>query len=137
MNGITYRGGYKYQLRYDYAVDTGIRPEKIIKTEYLLLTSEGGLTIRRGYAWDGPSGPTLDSANFMRGSLVHDAFYQLMREGHLDKKTSRKKVDLLLYRMCRDDGMCWLRAQWVYIGVHYFADLAANPSANKPLLQAP
>jgi hypothetical protein len=44
----------------------------------------------KGYAWNGPSGPTLDTRNFMRGSLVHDALYQLMREGRMDNGLRRQ-----------------------------------------------
>jgi len=29
----------------------------------------------------------------MRGSLVHDALYQLMRDGHLDRATHREAAD--------------------------------------------
>ena len=72
------------------------------------------MSIKKGYAWDGPSGPTIDSFNFMRGSLVHDALYQLMRNDLLDRKIHKVPADKLLQKMCLEDGMSRLRAWTVY-----------------------
>lgn len=136
MNCITYKDGYKYQLSHDYSVWTGIVPAKPVKTTYIDLDMAGVISISKGYAWDGPSGPAIDTKNFMRGSLVHDAFYQLMREGHVDH-SQRDDVDHLLKTICLEDGMSHLRAWWVYRGVKWFADPAALPSARKPDQYAP
>ena len=76
MNCILYNGGYKYQLKETSTIAIDISPETPIDTEYITLDSQGNLTIKKGYAWDGPSGPTIDTLTFMRGSLVHDALYQ-------------------------------------------------------------
>ena len=51
-------------------------------------------------AGDGPSGPAIDTKNFMRASLVHDALYQLMRLGTLDK-SRRQYADRLLQTIRR------------------------------------
>lgn len=137
MNQIRYRSGYKYQLKEDYADSIGITPVTPITTDFIDLDEDGNLIVRGGYAWDGPSGPTYDSTNFMRGSLVHDALYQLMREEHLDYKVYRVQADKLLAKQCREDGMSAIRAWTVYQGVHFFADPAAAPAAKKPTLKAP
>ena len=137
MKGIRYRKGYKYQLTEDYTVNVGISPEAAIDTDYIDLATEGNLTIRKGYAWDGPSGPTIDTTNFMRGSVVHDALYQLMREGLLDHTVYRTIADRVLVDCCREDGMSSIRARTVYLGVYYFADTAANPTSRKFTLKAP
>ncbi|MFM2120146.1 MAG: hypothetical protein RL722_1614 [Pseudomonadota bacterium] len=134
---ITYNGGYKYQLREDFVVDIPLQQVRDIRTDYIELTPQGRLTIRKGYAWDGPSGPTIDTRNFMRGSLVHDALYQLMRERHLNLDQHRQPADRILELMCREDGMWWLRAWWVYLGVHYFGRPAADPSDKRPPTVAP
>ena len=73
----------------------------------------------------------------MRGSLIHDALYQLMREKHLDHRTYRPVADKILQRLCREDGMSRLRAWWVYQGVRLFADPASEPSSDKPVTLAP
>jgi hypothetical protein len=137
MECIAYKSGYKYQLKESYSVQIDIRPDAAIDAEYLALTTEGVLTVKKGYAWDGPSGPTVDTLNFMRGSLVHDALYQLMRERLLDGIRYRKTADRLLQAMCREDGMSALRAWGVYQGVRFGGGYSADPASNKPLTRAP
>jgi len=137
MECIAYKAGYKYQLKEDYESPIDIRQDVNVVTQFIELTPDGVLTIRKGYAWDGPSGPTFDTLNFMRGSLVHDALYQLMRERHLDEDTYRNKADRLLQKICREDGMSMIRAWWVYEGVHLFGKPSADPSRDKPFTRAP
>ena len=121
---------YKYQLMDDYTIQTDIKPVKEIEpklAKFLSLSSDGVLTIRKFYAWDGPSGPTIDTRDFMRGSLVHDALYQLMRRGVLDYKVHRKRADEILKEICLEDGMCSFRAWYVYQALHLFAERSARP----------
>lgn len=138
MKCIVYNGGYKYQLKETCSIaDTGIMPPEAIETEYIGLDPAGTLTISAGYAWDGPSGPTVDTRNFMRGSLAHDALYQLMREKLLDHEQYREPADRLLQRLCREDGMWAPRAWWVYQGVRLFGDHSADPATRRPPMYAP
>jgi hypothetical protein len=90
-------------------------------TEYFLL-SKGFLYIYPHYAWDGPSGPTVDTKTFMRGSLVHDAICQLCEQGLIDKKY-RKVGDELLRKICLEDGMSKFRAWYVYNAVRMYSKL--------------
>lgn len=133
---IYYRAGFKYQLFKDYTCATGILPSREIDSRFIRLGRDGVIEIRAGYAWDGPSGPTVDTKNFMRGSLVHDALYQLMREGALGVE-HRDRADRLLQQMCRDDGMSRARAWWVYYGVEFGGGPAADPNNDKAVLTAP
>lgn len=130
--------GYKYQLTADTGCDTVLRCGDAVGNDFVHLTGEGRLTIRRGYAWDGPSGPTLDTRSFMRGSLVHDALYQLMREGLLDG-TFREPADRLLQKLCLDDGMPAWRAAYVYRMVRWFGGRSAAPrtDAGPPVICVP
>ena len=137
MECISYKDDYKYQLKADYVSDIGIIPERPVDMGYVALSEGGKITIRNGYAWDGPSGPTIDTLNFMRGSLVHDALYQLMRERKLDADAYKDYADRILQRMCRDDGMSSLRAWGVYQAVRFFGRPATNPTNVKPLMKAP
>lgn len=134
---ISYKSGYKYQLQEAYEVRIPILPEENIVTEYVKLDQEGLLNIKNGYAWDGPSGPTIDTLDFMRGSLVHDALYQLMRNDKLDRERYRKPADALLRQMCREDGMNWVRAWCVYSGLRVFGDKAAHHNNKKKIHTAP
>lgn len=123
--------GYKYQLMDDYVIQIDIRPERDIDFNFVSLSSGGLLTIRKVYAWDGPSGPSIDTKNFMRGSLVHDALYQLMRLSALDYRVHRQRADELLREICLADGMFSFRAWYVYQAVHWFAEGGARPR-NEP-----
>lgn len=133
---IRYRSGYKYQLVEEYRVTVNVLPETDLVTDYIDLGKDGQLTIKKGYAWDGPSGPTIDSNNFMRGSLVHDALYQLIRHEFLQTRW-KDTADRELQRMCREDGMSAIRAWWVYRGVKWFGKPAVMPESRKPVLSAP
>jgi hypothetical protein len=134
---VRYKGGYKYQLHESYKTTIRIMPSEDIETDYIALDQRGLLVLRKGYAWDGPSGPTIDTRNFIRGSLVHDALYQLMRMKHLSDELHRKDADKELRRMCIEDGMSSIRAFWVYESVRQFGGSAASADNVKPVLVAP
>ena len=137
MKCISYKSGYKYQIKSDYIDIIDFKPDKPISTEYIALALDGTIKLKNGYAWDGPSGPTIDTLNFMRGSLIHDALYQLMRERYLDKEQYREPADRLLHSICKEDGMSSLRAWVVYQGVRFGGDPSADPSSDKPVIRAP
>ena len=134
---IIYKGGYKYQLFEEYDVAINIKPKKDIIHPYFDLYKDGVLRVKKGYAWDGPSGPTFDTKNFMRGSLVHDVLYQLLRENLLEIENGRNKADLIIKKLCIEDGMSKLRAQIVYLGLKWFGKSAASEKGIRPILTAP
>jgi len=133
---IGYTKGYKYQSSYDYRCKTEIRAPQRLETKFIELRPDGWLFIKAGYAWDGPSGPTIDTKNFMRGSKEHDAFYQLMRLNLLSPKW-RKAADKRLYNICRADGMSRFRAWYVLYCVRKGAGYAADPKNRKKIIYAP
>ena len=141
MAKITYRNlkQYKYQLMDDYTIQIDIKPDHDLDFRFLSLSKEGLLVIRKSYAWDGPSGPTVDTSNFMRGSLVHDALYQLMRLSALDTKIHRLRADEILREICLEDGMSAFRAWYVFQAVQVFGAKAAapRPEPEVKLLVAP
>lgn len=121
--------GYKYELAADYELDlpelacaaSVIVSHRLFRLDF---TSTPRLTIRAGYCWDGPSGPAIDTKNFLRGSLVHDVLYQAMRLGYIPQ-TFRAAADNILARLCREDGMSGIRANWVRWAVRSFAARAS------------
>ena len=119
---IKYKCGYKYQLVDTAKFKTDIFPKNLIESDYIQLDVNGNLLIRAGYAWDGPSGPTFDTKSFMRGSLAHDALYQLIRENLLTVHDCRELADKELRKICIEDGMWRVRAWWVYRAVRMFAE---------------
>jgi len=70
---------FKYEVLRDYRVQLSFAPKETIISLYYVFTTDGILLIRRGYRWDGASGPTLDTISTMRASAVHDAIYQMIR----------------------------------------------------------
>lgn len=113
-----------------------ICPAEPVETDFIDLDVSGLLTMKKGYAWDGPSGPTIDTKTFMRGSLVHDALYQLLRNGHLPPGC-REDADQELHRICREDGMSSIRAWVVLQAVRKGAGFSASPGAKKKIHSAP
>ncbi len=110
---IEYVRGYKYQLKEtrrflipslsDYAGYEGT---------FIEIQEGGLLVIKAGYAWDGASGPTMDTKTSMRGSLVHDPLYELMRIGILPQ-SFRAVADEALKQVCVLDKMWkWRASLW-------------------------
>lgn len=124
---MQYQAGYKYRLCADEVFpDTGVLPDTDIDTQFIRLDVLGNLLVRAGYAWDGPSGPTLDTPDSMTASLAHDALYQLFREHRLDPAVWRDDADRLLRTLCLKNGMSHARAEVWYIGVRLGAADAAR-----------
>ena len=121
---MKYRKGYKYQVVVD--DESLVLPDNIVfssamyddylRVVYSMEEGKWELTVKSGYAWDGPSGPALDTKNFILPSLIHDALYQLMRRKMLHRDY-RKAVDKLLVDMCKVENMSWFRRQYVYAAV--------------------
>lgn len=114
------RRAYPYETLRDHVFRVRVFPQENVCVDggWVSLTPDGWLAVRAGYQWDGPSGPTFDTADFMRGSLVHDALYQLMRSGLLEPSW-RKQADKEIYRCCREDGMALFRRTYVYLALRW------------------
>ena len=138
MRHIMYKKGYKYQLHEEYAFrfDRGsfLKECKAMFITYDYERCE--LVAMPGYAWDGPSGPTLDTKTTMRGSLVHDIIYQLIRLEILPFGFWRN-ADRILDEILREDGMCRFR-RWYWIKcLQLRRGNAAKPRNRKKIHRAP
>lgn len=118
------RRKYKYILYEDYSYDTMIKVSKFYQSQFLDIDTVGHLLIKAGYSWDGATG-FPDLITIMRGSLVHDALYQLMREGVL-LPSDRDAADRIIEKICIDAGMSKWLAGKVYKAVMSFGENAAN-----------
>jgi hypothetical protein len=134
-NQLEWTEGYKYRTNKTYWCFTNIRPYAEIQLGRITLTVEGLMIIDRHYSWDGPSGPTIDTKNFMPGSVVHDAGYELLRCPNklLDRMCDiirdgvtiyaatheqvREEFDRLLQEIILADGMWQFRANYVFAAV--------------------
>lgn len=114
-----------YELLKKYSIVINILPPHDINYGFMSLSQHGVLNFGIGFRWDGASGPAIDTQSFMRASMIHDALYFLLRVGDLPI-SYRKDIDLLLYQICRDDGMSILRALYVYYAVRLFGRYAVQ-----------
>ena len=118
-----------------------------------LLLPHGLLKVFPGYAWDGPSGPTIDTKAVMRGSAGHDPIYQMMSEGKLPL-SCRKAADILLKRTIiessdkliadmdawkRPAAKAWaaIRSRYYYRAVRTFAGRCAATPYDDKIYEAP
>ena len=129
---IKYREGYKYQLVDPYIYQTDIFGLNL-KNDYVTLAPDGTLYIYGGYAWDGASGPTVDTKDSMRASLVHDALYALTSEYPDSLLKWRGYVDSLLENICVEDGMSAARAWAWRKAVTLFGERAATQSSQSQI----
>lgn len=135
---LHYRAGYKYVVDatwireardfIGHAAQIRDRNGRILAQ----LDSDGFITVLPGYAWDGPSGPTIDTPSTLRASLAHDVLYQMMRERHLDASL-RPEADDLLERMLVEDGCNRVRAKLWRWAVGRFSAKFAEPQPAKVL----
>ena len=134
---IRYRGDYKYQLASEYRIKIKIMPAEDIVTDFIDLDATGELKVKNAYAWDGPSGPVIDTKENLRASLVHDALYQLMRLEKLNSRNHRKTADRIFRNICKRDGVSSFRANIYYKALRKFGKPAASPENKKKIHRAP
>ncbi len=134
---IKYRSGYKHQLDKDYHIETSIKPEADVDIQFIALDTEGNLTVKSGYAWDGVSGPVKDTHHNLRASLVHDALYQLIRKRKLTRKQHKDKADKLFRKLCKQDGVSAAMAGIYYYALKKLGNPATDPKNAKEVKTAP
>jgi hypothetical protein len=136
--------GYKYVVANQYR---GAVPELLgidVEHQWFQIRS-GEMLVWPGYAWNGASGPTLDTSATIKASLVHDVGYQAIRAGLMDPE-HRADVDAALYRILRRAQHSWAAGRPTATGraaaafwtetraLYYFAAVRAfGRSSTKPL----
>ena len=113
------RLNWKYRVTDEFFYPMDMPIDTPVNVNNWMILSPHGLTADCGYAWDGPSGPTIDTADSMRASLVHDMLYQLIRMGHLTRKC-RRRADREFRRILKADGMNFVRRWAWYFSVRLF-----------------
>lgn len=134
------KGNFKYQVKefpnYQIQLQYVRVPTPRRCNGFIALTPEGLLTIKKGYAWDGASGPTFDTKSTIIASLVHDALYQLKRNGQLDD-VPRTTLDDEMDYILKDDGTWWWRRiSWIW-ALKHFAERAASKLKKRKVFIAP
>ncbi|RUM42953.1 MAG: hypothetical protein DSY80_06400 [Desulfocapsa sp.] len=133
---IHYKSGYKHQLAVTYEIQTEIYPTEHAEIrDFILLRPDGLLTVLKNYAWDGATA-IIDTRYNLRASLVHDALYQLMREGVLSGEY-REAADKLFRQLCVEDGVFPVIASGYYWALRQFGAAAIKADNARKMKHAP
>lgn len=133
---LAYSSGYKYQAAEKLSVFIpALKSFGACKIKFVRL-KHGLLEILPGFAWDGASGPTIDTKSSMRGGCVHDALYRFIRRELLPPEV-KSIADELLHDICVMDEMWHWRADSWYLAVDRLADSAADPKNRVKIKRAP
>lgn len=127
---LKYGAGYKYQVYEDCWLKTNIVGYRV-SHKFFELYEDGMLLVRAGYAWDGASGPTIDTKSSMRSSLGHDVFYQMLREGLLPHDPCFHLANEFLRDQSIEDGMWHWRADMWFDAVEDFGNANAAVQPDK------
>ena len=133
---MKFRKGYKYQLAEDELFRVSFHPDRDIVTPRIWLTTEGILTVKDGYAWDGASGPVFDRKTNRRASLAHDSLYQLMRMRRLPCERWRD-ADREYCKLLAEDGTWKITRKIHMAGLKLARGRSALPKNRKKIYEEP
>lgn len=116
---------YKYYLEETVSVQTSLRPvQSAIVPGYIFLGVDGKMIIYSRYAWDGITNGVNFKSNRIPG-LVHDATYQLIREGLIDLSLKAQSDKDLRDMMIAEGSWKWI-ANFFYFCVSKFGNAFAT-----------
>jgi hypothetical protein len=140
---MKYQSGYNHQLAQVEVIQLAhVRPAADIDIGWIKLSTDGLLTLAKGYAWNGITGipnwieRTRLVRCLMRGSAGHDALYQLMRKGLLPL-SQRKQADADMRDIFIEDGAWAWAANLAYKFVRSFLGRKAAEDKPNPIITAP
>jgi len=115
---MKYWNGFKYVVAETFTVRTAIKGYSIAEP-LSTLRKDGTLTVITGYAWDGNSGPCLDTRSSMEASCVHDVLCDYINHGLLPA-TLQPLVDQEYYTICVRKKMWWRIARWRMLAIRWY-----------------
>ena len=110
---------YKFKVEENFSIEL---PFKIPDFEHEYASSKDGiLSVKRGYVWDGASGPIINTRDTLVASLVHDVLYQAMRLNLIkSSKENRKIADKNFFEILKMHGVNSIRRKVWYFAVRLF-----------------
>ena len=110
---------YKFKVEENFSIEL---PFKIPDFEHEYASSKDGiLSVKKGYAWDGASGPVINTRDTLVASLVHDVLYQAMRLNLIKpSKENRKIADKNFFEILKMNGVNSFRSKVWYLAVKLF-----------------
>ena len=115
-HGICFIDGYRFQMAESGCMQTEVYPPEDINTPFYSISKTGRIVAHSGYAWDGISGPMVNTKSMMRASLFHDICCQAINDGRLDPSW-RPQADREFKRIAKLDGAWKLRVIYSYLAV--------------------
>lgn len=124
MKKIAYVDADKYILAKPYQDFAPFKPLKDIVTSYGAFFTNGQYEVSTGFLFSA-NWPAINTDDGKRAACIHDFFYCLMKDGHLDRDY-RDDADRLFYNMLIEDGMISFRAWYWYKAVRIGGDAALD-----------
>lgn len=125
---MKYKSGYRYVSQEAVMVNVGPDLHAPLQAPFASIAAES-LCVMAKYAWDGASFTPFKWIGtpkaWLTPSLVHDALYQLFREGLLDRQY-REAADRLFREMLIERGVWWIVAWGAYYAVRVFGNFAVR-----------
>ncbi len=125
MKYIKLDASEKYQLAEAMSVCVPKLRGLCIDSHPFIKLNSGYLTLLSGYKWNGANG-VPDGPDNMEASAFHDALYELIKLGLLDRKY-RDVADQLLRKICLKKGMSKDWANRFYDFAHAFGESHTFP----------
>ena len=110
---------YKFKVEENFSIEL---PFKIPDFEHPYASSKDSiLSVKKGYAWDGASGPIINTRDTLVASLVHDVLYQAMRLNLIkSSKENRMIADKNFFEILKMNGVNSIRRKVWYFAVKLF-----------------
>ena len=110
---------YKFKVEENFSIELPFKIPDFVHPYASL--KDGILSVKRGYAWDGASGPIINTRDTLVASLVHDVLYQAMRLNLIKpSKENRKIADKNFFEILKMNGVNSIRRKVWYLAVKLF-----------------
>ncbi len=90
-----------------------------ITDDHAHLQPDGLLTIRKGFPWDGNSGPCIDCRSSLEASCVHDVLCDWVNTDRLPD-CLQPIIDQEYYDLCVVRKMWWRRARMRMLAIRWY-----------------
>lgn len=110
---------YKFKVEENFSIELPFKIPDFVHPYASL--KDGILSVKRGYAWDGASGPVINTRDTLVASLVHDVLYQAMRLNLIKSSEENKKItDKNFFEILKMNGVNSIRRKVWYFAVRFF-----------------
>lgn len=134
MKQVKYTLAPKFVNAEDYSDIAPYKTDVLIQTSYGEFDVDGRYTIKKGYLYSA-NFPAINTKNSRRGAMIHDFFYDLIKDGYL-ARIYKQPVDQYFHQILLEDKMTPARAAYWLKAVQLGGD-AALDAARPPVLTAP